>query len=201
MANTDSEYQKTNPAPDGSATGSRVGGYYSTEKKDWKAPPPVEQPGAGGSKEEITSTPDRKATPSIFNRYSLFFVNQQVSGDAMHEEYYDKPNRIGDEELLRVRRDPTASALIQWSREGKTNAVEYAWEDFLWCKNYGKVPNNYMVTMRRFTVPPEDDLFDEKKNPSIEDIYQIYPNFKKCSCSFKIRFKAHFGFTGVSFTI
>jgi len=164
MPNSDSEYQKTDPSYDGSATGSRVGGIYKSQTKDWKAAPAVEQPGPGGTKESIPGGIDRKAVPSIFNRYSLFFVNQQVSGDAKHEDYYDKPNRIGDEALMRVRRDPTASALIQWTREGKTNAVEYAWEDFLWCKNYGKVPNNYMVTLRRFTIPPEDDLFDQQKN-------------------------------------
>lgn len=147
----------------------------------------------------------RKATQSIFNRYSLFYYNSLTLGpDA--EPYIDKPNRLGDlikpidqgtitftkggtgkdkddvigttaggssvgpaEGLSNVLSNPTAKNLINWSTAGSgdprigTNAVEYAWEDFLWCKNYGVVPNNYMVTLRRFSQPITDDLLDWQK--------------------------------------
>jgi hypothetical protein len=161
----DTEYNASSPNSNGLDVGSRVGGIYKAAELDWAAPEPVEQnAGKGKPKEKIESKPSRKGKPSIFNRYSIFFVNQQNTDSGLPEDYYDSPNRIKDEALQKVRRDPTASAIINWSRTGKTNACEFAWEDFLWCKNYGIVPNNYMVTLRRFTVPPEDDLFDEKKN-------------------------------------
>jgi hypothetical protein len=139
---------------------SRVGAFYNVDDLDFPGPKAVEDK---KTKEQFKAI-DRKAKPSIFNRYSLFFFNNQQSGSPMHEEYYDAPDRIGDAELQRVRNEPTAKNLIEWSRKGTTNAVEFAWEDFLWCTNYGIVPNNYMVTLRRFTIPPEDDLFDVAKN-------------------------------------
>lgn len=159
---TDSEYLSKTP-DEGLNKGTRVGSIYRAAELDWKAPDPVEQPAGSKVKEKIDAGPGRKGRPSIFNRYSIFFVNQQNVDSVQPEEYYDRVDRIKDERLREVRRDPSASKLIEWSRSG-TNAVEYAWEDFLWCKNYGIVPNNYMVTLRRFTVPPEDDLLDVKKN-------------------------------------
>lgn len=139
----------------------------------------------------------RKATQSIFNRYSLFYYNSLTLGPDP-EPYIDKPNRLGDlikpidqgtstpvgnegngvslgssigpaEGLSNVLENPTAQNLINWCTAGSgdprigTNAVEYAWEDFLWCKNYGLVPNNYMVTLRRFSQPITDDLLDWQK--------------------------------------
>jgi hypothetical protein len=79
-------------------------------------------------------------------------------------------NQVGPAEgLTNVLRNPTASNIIQWCAQGTgdprvgTNSIEYDWPDFLWCKNYGLVPNNYMVTLRRFPQPVTDDLLDWQK--------------------------------------
>jgi len=37
-------------------------------------------------------------------------------------------------------------------------AAPYYWRDFLYCKYYGTIPNNYMVTLRRFSAPMRDNL-------------------------------------------
>lgn len=162
MPLSDSEYQKTNPTQNGSSksTGMRVGTYYSSPLKDFPGPDPLQSK----DKKKTYKTIDRQGRPSIFNRYSIFFVNQQQSGAKKPEDYLDSPNRIKDEALQKIRTNPTCSNIIAWSRQKASNAVEYAWEDFLWCKNYGRVPNNYMITLRRFKIPPEDDLFDVGKN-------------------------------------
>jgi hypothetical protein len=159
MAST--EYESRKPNPNSNAIGTRVGSYYNNEKQDWKPIPRIKDPGTG---KEVGGVEGRKSNLSIFNRYSIYFVNQQENDAVNPEDYIDSPNRITDQSLQKVRLHPSASNIIEWSRSGKTNAVEYAWEDFLWCKNYGVVPNNYMVTLRRFTTPPEDDLLDKKKN-------------------------------------
>jgi hypothetical protein len=156
------EYLLSTPSPDG-IDYSRIGSLYTFEEK-FPGPDGIELTNAKTKKKEKFETIDRKGKPSIFNRYSIFFFNNTNSDATSPEEFYDKPGRLNDQYLEKVRKYPTASNLIEWSRTGKTNAVEYAWEDFLWCKNYGYVPNNYMVTLRRFTVPPEDDLFSSKRN-------------------------------------
>lgn len=101
-----------------------------------------------------------KGREALFNRYYTFFFNGSLGGNGT-----ETINLFEDEEgwnPLEVERNPTASKLIEWSREGR-NAVEYSWEDFLYCKNYGKVPNNYMVTLRRFGTPVGDNLLNEQR--------------------------------------
>ena len=146
--------RNTTPIPE-----TPVGSYYRTDSMPWAAPPPLKEAG----KEEIPMGGGRTGKHSIFNRYSIFFFNNQESGAKSHEDYLDRPDRI-DPVLQAVRYNPTANAIIKWCREGKTNACEYAPEDFLWAKKYGMVPNNYLVTLRRFPQPCNDDLFDELKN-------------------------------------
>jgi hypothetical protein len=136
--------------------------YYKYDDLDFSGPAPIEVKEEKGK--EIYKGIDRQGKPSIFNRYSIFFYNGQQSDATMPEDFYDSPDRIGDAALKKVRNYPSAQNIIEWSKSGKANAIDYAWEDFLWCKNYGKIPNNYMVTLRRFTVPPEDDLSHTAKN-------------------------------------
>jgi hypothetical protein len=37
-------------------------------------------------------------------------------------------------------------------------SAPYYWKDFLYCKYYGTIPNNYMLTLRRFPAPMRDNL-------------------------------------------
>jgi hypothetical protein len=136
-----------------------VGALYRTDDVDWSAPPPLIDP---KDKSEIKLGNGRKAKPAIFNRYSVFFFNNTQSSASQPEGYLDTPNRI-NKDLQKIRYNPSANELIRWTRAGGTNAVEYAPEDFLWAKKYGAVPNNHLVTLRRFGQPCDDDLFDELK--------------------------------------
>lgn len=114
----------------------------------------------------------KKGRPSIFNRYELFyFDNFTNTPNGVGEPLFDSPNRLkdyissarGKSHSETALKNPTAQNLINWSKNGGSASVEYDWPDFLWCKNYGKVPNNYMVTLRRFSVPASDDLFFKDK--------------------------------------
>ena len=179
--------------------------FYSRDQDNYlNIPLPKGVTGVDADGNETTKNPaPRKATQSIFNRYSLFYYNSMSLGPDS-EDFFDKPNRLPDamtahKASYKVKGDgltlnglqstnqevqwtpggvngigdvmanPTASNIITWSQQGNgdprlgTNAIEYAWEDFLWCKNYGIVPNNYMVTLRRFDRPVTDDLLDYNK--------------------------------------
>jgi hypothetical protein len=37
-------------------------------------------------------------------------------------------------------------------------SAPYNWKDFLYCKYYGTIPNNYMLTLRRFPTPMRDNM-------------------------------------------
>jgi hypothetical protein len=110
-----------------------------------------------------------KGREALFNRYYTFFYNGDMGGSGT-----ETINLFDDEagwNPLEVERNPTASKLIEWSREGR-NAIEYSWEDFLYCKNYGKVPNNYMITLRRFGTPVGDNLLNSERQ-STPDIGRL----------------------------
>ena len=63
-------------------------------------------------------------------------------------------------------RKPTTSAIIQWAKEnegkkskgGKGNKRPYKYTDFVFCKHWNKIPNNYMITLRRYAYPVYDNL-------------------------------------------
>jgi hypothetical protein len=158
-----------------------INSFYLNDPLDWNPPEPVKYKDETGAEQEVKGN-KRTARPSLFNRYSLFFYNSKEGSDpSTHEEYMDGVNltslgsgggrqvhnrRQVSDDTLRVERDPTASNIIKWSSSGTSNAIDYEWSDFLWCKNYGMIPNNYMVTLRRFAIPAMDDLTDKKRNPS-----------------------------------
>ena len=58
--------------------------------------------------------------------------------------------------------NPTAKAIIEWGAKQSgfsvTGFQPYAMTDFMFCKNYGKIPNNRMITLRRYPFPVEDQL-------------------------------------------
>jgi hypothetical protein len=62
--------------------------------------------------------------------------------------------------------NPTASQIIDWAKSngevGNESTIigptPYQANDFLWCKYYGKIPNNRLLTLRRFPIPIEDNL-------------------------------------------
>jgi hypothetical protein len=158
-----------------------VNTFYNQSDADWAPPETLKYKDANGDEKTVDGNA-RKVKPSLFNRYSIFYFNSTKSGNpAEIEEYLDGVNftslgngsnrqvhnrRKLDEALLSVEREPTASNIIQWVKSGSSNAIDYEWTDFLWCKNYGMIPNNYMVTLRRFPIPAMDDLLGDTRNPA-----------------------------------
>jgi hypothetical protein len=149
--------------------------YYTGELHDVPVPKDVKTKGPDGKEIEHKAN-KRKGRPSIFNRYCMFYYNSIEGHGVEPEPYMDQPDRLaklstgGAVGWQSVIENPSAKNIISWSQQGGagkgTNAIEYAWEDFLWCKNYGLIPNNYLVTMRRFPIAVSDDLLDNKKQPT-----------------------------------
>lgn len=68
--------------------------------------------------------------------------------------------RTDQNKALRI--TPTAANIIEYNRNIKTvfgyGPTPYSWSDFLYCKYYGKIPNNHMVTLRRYPYPISDNV-------------------------------------------
>lgn len=51
-------------------------------------------------------------------------------------------------------------------------SAPYFWKDFLYCKYYGHIPNNHMITLRRFPSPMRDNLSLPQKIKN-SDAYKV----------------------------
>ena len=61
-----------------------------------------------------------------------------------------------------IRSNPTAANLIKWGAELSSSTPygfqPFSYTDFIFCKNYGKIPNNRLITLRRYPFPIEDSV-------------------------------------------
>lgn len=107
---------------------------------------------------------DKQAPLSLANRYALF-TWKGLHGSSLgnvHQYYRDMPN--GNPLVSPIdARDPNTSRIIEYFNDNY-GGIEYAYSDFLYCKYHKKVPNNYMVTLRRFANPCEDNIYDLSKS-------------------------------------
>lgn len=52
----------------------------------------------------------------------------------------------------------TVRELVKASQSGHFGVATYSYADFMYCKHLNKVPNNYLITLRRFPVPVLDSI-------------------------------------------
>lgn len=98
---------------------------------------------------------------SIFNRFSLvnYRGNQLTGVKAGYDSASGQYHKINQDELI----NPTASKIIEiTSRDGENRGYKYDYSDFALARYYGRIPNNQMITLRRFAFPITDDIITPK---------------------------------------
>ncbi len=126
-------------------------------------------------------------TDSLFNpfyvfRYAGFSTQTSAENPATYDvsrhrfDYETAANRSNllfktQQEIIE---NPTANTILQWAYDNGSNKngplfpYPYQKNDFLWCKWYGKIPNNRLLTLRRYNIPVEDNLqVADKKLPLV----------------------------------
>jgi hypothetical protein len=82
------------------------------------------------------------------------YVNPNVFVDAPGEKpWYENTNYDS--------RNPTTTEIINWATETEKNTKNkrpYKFTDFVFCKHWNKVPNNHMITLRRYPYAVFDNL-------------------------------------------
>ena len=140
--------------------------------------------------------PGLVGTHSIFNTYSVFSLfrvgmgsqtdmyNKEMHFDMKTQSLSGKDFRaiegikpeydIGFDANFtpKISRAPTANEIIEYSRNQIIGSagfgpVPYSWNDFLYCKYYGLIPNNYLITLRRYFMPVYDNAKDSKGEPML----------------------------------
>jgi len=102
---------------------------------------------------------------SIFNKYSL--VNYRgtpldISTVGSNENGFSNTSRyrkIDPNNLI----NPTVTEIIEITSAVPDNyGYRYQYSDFALAKYYGKIPNNLLITLRRFSFPAGDDIITPK---------------------------------------
>ena len=113
------------------------------------------------------------------DKFGAFLMYHIGNGDNdFIAQYYNSENRKYNGRISPVNsKNPSAAQLVKLSgqidlairtnKETISNpengiiggaAAPYHWKDFLYCKYYGTIPNNYMITLRRYQTPVKDNF-------------------------------------------
>jgi hypothetical protein len=96
---------------------------------------------------------------TIYNGYPTF-------GENNFTEYDDYKKCMSQEEFynlyLQDKQNPTYKNILKYYSDKSFDPyglASYRMQDFIYLKYYNQIPNNYMVTLRRYTHPCEDHMF------------------------------------------
>ena len=97
---------------------------------------------------------------TIYNKYPSFNQSNNFT------EYDDYKKCIDTEDFyisyLQDKQNPTYKNILKYYSD-KTfdpyGLASYRMQDFIYLKYYNQIPNNYMITLRRYTHPCEDHMF------------------------------------------
>jgi hypothetical protein len=98
------------------------------------------------------------------------YINLQAAGGKVNNKYLiDRKNGIrwynisepgyGDGSGVQPSSAPTTSEIVAWSRTAvNEHKFPYRYTDFAFCKWWTKIPNNFLVTLRRYPFPVNDSV-------------------------------------------
>tara|TARA_B000000441_G_C21741281_1_gene353994 strand:- start:128 stop:1891 length:1764 start_codon:yes stop_codon:yes gene_type:complete len=104
---------------------------------------------------------------SMANNWSLLRyrgtpLTAGATDEALKKEEYAKPQVWKGNQDIPT--NPSAKTIIDTCANIKRSpGYQYTYRDFLWTRFYGKIPNNQMLTLRRFAFPVEDNIIQPKK--------------------------------------
>lgn len=76
----------------------------------------------------------------------------------------------------------TIKELVEASANGELGRNTYDYSDFMYCKHLGKIPNNYLITLRRFPLPVDDYISTESTLISDKDDVITSQNCQSIGC-------------------
>mgnify|MGYP000571672206 CR=1 FL=1 len=106
-----------------------------------------------GASEGLTKAKEGNIFNQAFNYISNVPINKE-----------DDLQPISAGEYQKTVRNPTAAQIIEHSRNIDNSNIlgptPFAYNDFIFCTHYGKIPNNRLVALRRYPQPVEDSLIN-----------------------------------------
>ena len=118
--------------------------------------------------------PGAPGVRSIFNKFSAVLTYSKGTvpenmSQAMHDLVLETSNDRAawnvplldtpqNRQKIKERSGCTVRELVQASQKGQFGTATYSYADFMYCKHLGRVPNNYLITVRRYPIPVLDSV-------------------------------------------
>ena len=160
----DVEKQTIDSGSSGEEGGVKTGGLTFFYGKDSKlyAPSSIMNDNVAINYRTISNAyPIQTASPEPFTEYSDYLK-------CMSKQTFYK-------QFQKDKRNPTYETILKYySNENfdKEGLSRYKIQDFIYLKYYNQIPNNYMITLRRYTQPCEDHMFGlDMSAPLINDLH------------------------------
>lgn len=123
---------------------------------------------------KLKQDPDLYGTQSLMNPYCVTRLVGGLSGIVNdfhsnmydirdHKRFYDHAG-FGRGSIVETQDDyvsitnPTTTNIITWSNKDRWGRTPYSFQDFVFCKYWNKIPNNRLITFRKYAVPTYDNL-------------------------------------------
>ena len=112
----------------------------------------------------------------LFNYYVISDSTKSLDGKEKFTYHLSEKYEHNQIVTPDVARNPTAHSIIKETTESgaylKSDSTyvsqPYNVKDFIFCKDYGVIPNNRMITLRRFPTPVMDNLRIPTRGPRFE---------------------------------
>ena len=122
--------------------------------------------------------PQGYGTKSLFSNNSAVY-SKSATGDEIRDDM-NMPLLDSPESRAKIRNKTgcTVKELVDASAAGLMGRAIYNYSDFMYCKYLGRIPNNYLITLRKFPMPCSDHinfsfLGESKYNQHLPDMGRL----------------------------
>jgi len=102
-----------------------------------------------------------KGVPALQNNYALVRLFGSEGGKYLinqkkQRRWYEIDT--SPDQLYNFASAPTTTSIISWGNADPYGRTPYSFTDFVFCKYWNKIPNNRLITLRRYAAPILDNL-------------------------------------------
>lgn len=128
--------------------------------------------------EDASTKMDFIAPHSLVHPYAIVkFAGMHGNANAVNGSYlFDsfmtrRWYEVDGDNISSYAKTPTTTKIISWGSEDPIGRTPYSFQDFVFCKDWNIIPNNRMITLRRYFAPVTDNIeFDNYKEYEDESV-------------------------------
>ena len=116
--------------------------------------------------QEASKNRELYTVPALINPYAQIRLAGAIDSDfknklidsSVHRPWYEDDLVDLANEDYGYSKLPSTARLIEWGKTDTAGKTPYQFQDFVFCKWWNKIPNNRLITLRRYAMPILDNL-------------------------------------------